>query len=235
MGIGLDKRSRIRETPLFKGVPDSTIGLLAEAGASVSARVGETLWPKGRGRGEVLLLLDGWVGVEALTPDGGRLLLRVLGPDEVIGPVPREGGMELPISAVALTECIGLTWRTEAWERTNGHARALLANLVETQARYINELERRCLCLSGDTVERRLARILLDLCRSVGRSTEGGVEIGLPLRREDLAGLVGSTTCTVSRTMSRWQRAGWIGGTRKRVVVSKRGALARVAGEAYLR
>ncbi len=230
MGNAFEVRSRLKETPLFQGVPESTIALLAEAATTVTAEVGETIWPRGHKESEVLVLLGGWAGVEAMTWDGARVLLRLLGPHDVVGPSQRERAEEVPISAVALARCRGLAWRTESWERANGHARALLANLVVAQARYIGELERRCLGLSGENVERRLARMLLDLCRSAGHRTEDGVEIDLPLRREDLAGLVGSSIYTISRTMSRWERAGWVTGGRKRVVVAERRALADVAG-----
>lgn len=229
MGNEFEIRSRLRETPLFRGVPDSTIALLAEAATAVTAQAGETVWPRGHKESEVLLLLDGWAGVEVVTWDGGRVLLRLLGPHDVLGPSHPEWTEEAPISAVALAQCSAVSWRTDSWERANGHAKALLANLVVAQARYIGELERRCLGLAGENVDRRLARMLLDLCRSAGHSTGDGVEIDLPLRREDLAGLVGSSLYTVSRTMSRWQRAGWVTGGRKQVVVSKRRALADVA------
>lgn len=229
MGNEFEIRSRLRETPLFRGVPDSTIALLAEAATTVTAPAGETVWPRGHKEREVLLLLEGWAGVEVVTWDGGRVLLRLLGPHDVLGPSQPERTEEAPISAVALAQCSAVSWQTDSWERANGHAKALLANLVVAQARYIGELERRCLGLSGENVDRRLARMLLDLCSSAGHLTGDGVEIDLPLRREDLAGLVGSSLYTVSRTMSRWQRAGWVAGGRKHVVVSKRRALADVA------
>mgnify|MGYP001612960404 FL=1 len=229
MGIGFEVRSRLKETPLFRGVRDSTIALLAEAALTITAQAGETLWPRGHKESEVLLLLEGWVGVEAVTWDGGRVLLRLLGPHDVLGPSQPARSQETPITSVALAQCTAVTWRTESWERANGHAKALLANLVVAQARTIGELERRCLGLSGDNVDCRLARMLLDLCRTAGHSTGDGVEIDLPLRREDLAGLVGSTLYTISRTMSRWQRAGWGAGGRKRGVVSPRRARAEMA------
>jgi CRP/FNR family transcriptional regulator len=58
------------------------------------------------------------------------------------------------------------------------------------------------------SVERRVARALLVLERTVGRAGAGGVEIPMPLNRQDLADLGGTTIETAIRIMSRWGKEG---------------------------
>jgi CRP-like cAMP-binding protein len=51
-----------------------------------------------------------------------------------------------------------------------------------------------------------VARCLLRLARQTGQKIEGGVLIGLPLSREDLAKMTGTTLYTVSRILSGWEQ-----------------------------
>ncbi len=62
--------------------------------------------------------------------------------------------------------------------------------------------------LSGERVERRLAHILLKLAARSGRPDGEGRLITLPLSRQDLADMAGTTLETTIRMMSRFNREG---------------------------
>jgi CRP-like cAMP-binding protein len=51
-----------------------------------------------------------------------------------------------------------------------------------------------------------VARCLLRLAGETGQKIGGGVLIGLPLSREDLAKMTGTTLYTVSRILSGWEQ-----------------------------
>jgi CRP/FNR family transcriptional regulator len=58
--------------------------------------------------------------------------------------------------------------------------------------------------LAGARVESRFARLFLKLADRLGRDERGGVFIPLPLSRQELADLTGTTIETAIRVMSRW-------------------------------
>jgi CRP-like cAMP-binding protein len=68
-------------------------------------------------------------------------------------------------------------------------------------------------------VEQRLARTLLRLVRRAGRRVERGVLLDVPLTRQELAEMTGSSLFTVSRVLNRWQDAGVIELRRRRILV----------------
>ena len=68
------------------------------------------------------------------------------------------------------------------------------------------DLTRRLAELTGARVEARFARLFLKLCEQIGRKERGGVFVPMPLSRQELADLTGTTIETAIRIMSRWQK-----------------------------
>jgi CRP-like cAMP-binding protein len=74
-----------------------------------------------------------------------------------------------------------------------------------------------------------VARALLRLARQAGQRAEDGVLIGLPLSREDLAEMTGTTLYTVSRILSHWEQQGFVEAGRERVLIHHPHALVAIA------
>jgi CRP/FNR family transcriptional regulator len=58
------------------------------------------------------------------------------------------------------------------------------------------------------SVEYRVARLFLTLAERLGHKRDGEIFLPLPLSRQDIADLVGTTIETAIRIMSRWQKEG---------------------------
>lgn len=55
-------------------------------------------------------------------------------------------------------------------------------------------------------VEGRFARLFLKLADQIGKPERGGIFVAMPLTRQELADLTGTTIETAIRIMSRWQK-----------------------------
>ena len=86
-------------------------------------------------------------------------------------------------------------------------------------ADQIQELQDRVRELSTERVERRIANALLRLAQQTGQKTPEGVLINLPLSRQDLAEMTGTTLYTVSRILSRWEQEEIVDTGRERVLI----------------
>jgi CRP-like cAMP-binding protein len=93
--------------------------------------------------------------------------------------------------------------------------------MTEVQDRYRE--------LATEKVERRIARTLLRLAAQSGRRVAEGVLIDIPLTRQDIAQMTGTTLFTVSRTLSEWERQGLLSVGRERVVIREPHALVKIA------
>jgi CRP-like cAMP-binding protein len=105
----------------------------------------------------------------------------------------------------------------------------LALNGLRMVAQRFRDLQRRYKELATERVERRVARTLLRLTRQTGKRTAEGVLLDLPLSRQDLGELTGTTLYTVSRILSRWEQEGLIITGRERVTVRKPHGLVSIA------
>ncbi|MCX7976575.1 MAG: helix-turn-helix domain-containing protein, partial [Bellilinea sp.] len=61
--------------------------------------------------------------------------------------------------------------------------------------------------------------------------TSRGVEVNLPLSRQDLAEMIGTTLYTVSRTLSQWESKGLIHTSREQIIILYPHGLVKIAEE----
>src|SRR5690606_8933936 len=141
-----------------------------------------------------------------MTPSGKDVILEIFGSGDPLGGVAVYEGWPFPASAVALedTVCVSIARRDffELLEQHPSLVRGLLAGLTMR----LVELTNRIAELTGGRVEPRFARLFLKLAAEVGRPERGGTFIPVPLSRQELADLGGTTIETAIRIMSRWRR-----------------------------
>jgi CRP-like cAMP-binding protein len=102
-------------------------------------------------------------------------------------------------------------------------------NALGVLASHVREFQNRYRELATERVERRLARTILRLANQTGRKIEEGVLLDLPLTRQDLAEMSGTTLFTVSRILSRWEVDGLILSGRERLVIRFPHGIVRIA------
>jgi CRP/FNR family transcriptional regulator len=85
--------------------------------------------------------------------------------------------------------------------------------------------------LAVERVERRIARMLLKLAASTAQRNTNGLVIDLPLTRQDIADMTGTTVETAIRVMSRFRKEGLITTVRGRVTILDPEGLRDVAEE----
>jgi CRP-like cAMP-binding protein len=107
----------------------------------------------------------------------------------------------------------------------------LALNALRFVAARLHELQVQYRQLATEKVERRVARALLRLVQQAGRRIDSGVVIDLPLSRDDIAQMTGTTLYTVSRIISRFEADGMLEAGRQRIVIRQPHALATVADD----
>jgi CRP/FNR family transcriptional regulator, cyclic AMP receptor protein len=83
----------------------------------------------------------------------------------------------------------------------------------------LNEAQEKAKILALDRADQRLAALLADLGMRNGVKEPQGVRLPMRLTREDMANMVGTTTETVIRIMSRFKRERLVSGTANRLVI----------------
>ena len=83
----------------------------------------------------------------------------------------------------------------------------------------LNEAQEKAKVLALDRADQRLAALLADLAARNGIKDAQGIRLPVRLTRQDMANMIGATTETVIRIMSRFKRAQLVSGTANRLVV----------------
>jgi CRP-like cAMP-binding protein len=124
-----------------------------------------------------------------------------------------------PATAQAEENSSALAWDTAHLRRLVENEPSISLNVMSLMHGYISELQERQKALVTDRVEQRIARNLLKLASQSGKKIEEGVLIDLPLTRQDIAEMSGTTLFTVSRTLNEWERDGLLKIGREKVVI----------------
>ena len=175
------------------------------------------------------ILVEGQVRLTEVTADGQQVLVRFVRAGEAIGLIAALEDTVYPLAAQAVEDCLALAWDGLTLEQLMERYPRIAINGLGLVSRRWHEVEERYRELATERVERRVAQALLRLVRQLGRKVEGGILIDLPLTRQDLAEMTGTTLYTVSRILSRWEQQNLVKNGRERVLIRYPHGLARIA------
>lgn len=165
---------------------------------------GETIFREGDAADRIYFLVLGRVKI--VKAAGGRdVILEILGPGEPVGAVAVFERRPFPAGAVTLEGSSILSIPEREFfallEKRPEMMRHLLAGLTYR----LMMVNKRLADMTG-SAEYRAARLFLTLADRVGLQKDDGTYIPLPLSRQEIADLIGTTLETAIRLMSRWQK-----------------------------
>jgi len=196
----------LRRIPLFRRLAPEERARIAEHARLKQFARGEELFCEGDPGDALLVIVEGRVKIFKSTASGKQIILEIFGAGEPLGAVAVYEGAQFPASALALedTTCIRVEAR-DFFQLLEQHP-VLVRGLLSGLSLRIAELTRRLTELSGGRVETRFARLFLKLAEQMGREAQGGIFVPMPLHRQELADLTGTTIETCIRIMSRWEK-----------------------------
>ena len=219
----------LRRSALFRRLTPDDRQRLAAVATLRAFEKGTTLFSEGDGSESLYTVVTGRVKVFKTTPRGTDVILELFGPGDPVGAVAVYESRPYPASAIALepTSCL-LIPRQAFFALLEGYPTMVRGLLVGLTHRLV-ELTNRLTELSGGRIEGRLARFLLKLGTDIGQRRDDGVFIPLVLSRQELADMIGTTSETSIRVMSRWGKDDIIRTDKDGFVVINRPALETVA------
>jgi CRP/FNR family transcriptional regulator, nitrogen oxide reductase regulator len=219
----------LRRITLFRRVSAADRARVAEVSHLRHFDRGELIFAEGDPPDVFLTIVEGRVKVFKATPAGKEIILEIFGPGDPLGAVAVYESVPLPASAVALepSECLSIA-RQDFFRLLEQHP-ALVRGLLSSLTIRLAELTRRLVELTGTRVEARFARLFLKLADQMGTPERGGTYVAMPLARQELADLTGTTIETAIRIMSRWQKDEVVRTDKDGFVITDRAALEATA------
>ncbi len=199
---------------LFDGLSYELEALLRRTATPRSYRAGQVLMFEEDEADQFLLLTDGRVRVWRTSTGGTAMTVHMMGPGTMPGCVAGLRQIPYPATVTALTDIRALSWPSDRMRQLVAAHPALAGNFLQMIAERNEEMLQRLHEVSTLPVAQRVARALLRLAAD---GASGGQGVQVALSRQDLAELTATTLHSVSRLVSRWQRAGIVAAGRKRV------------------
>lgn len=180
--------------------------------------------------GMVYLIESGWVKLVLPTPEGKECLLAIRTGGELFGEICLSGQITRLETAVAMQEAMIQQMPHRSF-LTGLKQESLLEGLVQYLAERVEEQQEIISVMATADSERRLARTLLYLSRSLGRMDSGGTCIEHRISHQELSEMVGTTRTRVGIFLKKFRELGLIRLTEKRCLVIEKSQMEEYIAE----
>ncbi|HEV8597396.1 MAG TPA: Crp/Fnr family transcriptional regulator [Candidatus Dormibacteraeota bacterium] len=171
---------------------------------------GQMLLQQGEESDHVILIRSGIVKISAGTEEGHTVLLGIRMSGDIVGELAAMDGAPRSATLLASGKVVGQRIERsqfQAFLRSQPDIALLVTRTVGDRLRMAN---RRRVEFGGYSVKVRVARILVELGRSLGRETRRGMSIDLDLTHPELAQITGAAVVSVQKALRELRRQGLI-------------------------
>lgn len=156
---------------------------------------------------------------------GREATVAILGPSQIVGILGFWTADAFRLSTRALTRGSAI-----------GVPVALAHRLCEESSEFALLLGRQALArldraydaiadLGHSRVEQRMLAVLTSVGKDFGKQTDGGMQLDVPLTRQDIADLAHTTVETAIRTLRNWEKAGYLATRERQITILDLGGL----------
>jgi len=212
----------------FQHLDSTILSAMLSVSRSLTLKAGEVLLYQGDYIHSFYLLQSGGMRLVSYTEDGQCIALKVYGEGDVFGLLAISGSYPHPtqIEAIQESTLIGIDGQD---------ARALMLDypqlaltIIDLLTAHVHEGHDRVRHMATKRIDRRLAQSLLKMCEKFGRLMGDNILIDIPMTQRDLAEFTGTTVETINRTLTQWEKQGWLICSHKRLEICDREALQAV-------
>lgn len=188
--------------PIFSGLREEQLKEISSLIVRRKYKKGQVIFFEGDVLNKLYIIHRGKVKIYKYTKEGKEQILYILSEGEFIGDMHLLKSEKSEFNAEALEDVMICTFTKEDFENIIKNNPAITMNVLEKMHDRILSLENLVKTLSTKDVESRLASMLIGFGENFGVETKEGVEISIPLNREDMANFIGITRETISRKLT---------------------------------
>jgi len=166
------------------------------------------------------IVKEGTVKCVKSTPEGKECTLKMLMPGDLFccDAAAFEGACH-PGTAQPMGDVSILRMSKKAYFEMLRRNPDAAIEVIKYLGNRLNEAQEKTKVLAFDRADQRLASLLLDLAARNGIKDPHGIRLIVRLTRQDMANMVGITTETAIRIMSRFKRDRLVSGTANRLII----------------
>lgn len=226
----LDVRLQVlHQVPFFVDLDHPQVAEINSVFTAHGYQAGETIYFAGDTATRLYVVATGKVKLLRHTLAGQEVLLDILASGEFFGSLAALGDEAYADTAQAQTGCCVLSIAAEDFQSILERYPPVALKVIDLTAARLQAAHETIRQLSAHSVEQRIAAVLLKLAEKVGEESEEGLLIQMPLSRQDVAALTGTTVETASRVLSQFRKNGLIQSGRQWIAVADQEGVAALA------
>lgn len=218
------------QVPFFAGLPQTELEKINRLFREVGYGPSETICFAGDPAERLFVVADGRIKLMRHSLTGKNVLLDLLAPGEFFGSLSMLDDAVYPDTAEAHTQTCVLSISADDFRQILEQNPPVVLKVLDITAVRLRAAQEQVQQLSALPVEGRIANLLLVLGKKFDQPEAEGLLIQVPLAREDIAAMTGTTPETASRVMSQFQKDGLIRTGRQWVAISDQVVLEQIAG-----
>ncbi len=224
-----DVAARLREFPTFSKLSAPGLTAFAELATLSAFQSGDRILVEDEPASGFYVVFSGRVKMLRSLANGRNVVLGLFEPGELFGTVAALGARTCGSSIVAMERTLCLKLDRDDLVALCERRPQLIGELLPLLTRQLVECRNCIVEMTCYRAEIRFAQLLLKLAERVGRPLDGGTFIPVPLSRQELADMAGTTLETCIRVMSRWRKNGVVDTERDGFLIRERAILAELA------
>lgn len=213
----------VRATPLFSAIPHDTAQSLIGGHGARTYDKGSVLFQQGTPADCFYVILDGWVKIYRITPDGTEAVVGVFRRGETFAEAAIFLGGRYPVSAEAVTHARLLAIDGDSFRRRIHQEPDLALAMLASSSQHLKFLVEHIEQIKVLDAPQRVADFLLRLCGQ----HDGACTIELPYEKSLIAKRLGMKPESLSRALSKLRPLG-VAVEREKVTINDIVALRRL-------
>ncbi len=198
----------LRQSQLFADLPSEDLRTVAAGCSLRTLQKGETLFREGERAEGFYVMQTGAVSIYRLTPDGREQIICVFRPPESFAEVTLATIETYPANASALESSRVIVVNRTHFRDLVRRQPELALHMLASMSLHLKHLVQSLQDMKGRQIECRLADWLLQLSPAAAAGCP--TVLTMPIPKKTLAGQLGVTSETLSRTFARFRREGMI-------------------------
>ncbi len=209
----------LKKLTVFSGLSHEDLEKISEISVERKLRKNMPVFMEGEPGEAFYYVKSGKVKIYRTYEDGREHIVHILGEGDVFGEATLFSGIAYPASASVYEDSVIGAIRNSDLERLILQSPGLSLKIIKLLTSKLVQAQYKIRDLTFNDVFSRTAAQLLKLAGDHGKQSDKGIVINIPLSRQELAEMAGTTRETVSRVLSKFRKEKSIAEQEERIVI----------------
>ncbi|MGH4140288.1 Crp/Fnr family transcriptional regulator [Clostridium sp.] len=212
-----------KKVPIFSFLSDDELIKIINMTGNKVYNKGDVLCSQGEKSDTLFIINEGQVKISKLTKEGKEQIVHIFTGGDFFGELSLFSSDELcNFDAYAISKVKICTLTKQDMDKIIMSNPKISLKLLQVISKRLSQTENLAQNLATNDAEIRIAFMLLEFGEEYGTSTSQGLQINLPINREEMASYVGVTRETISRKLSIFEDLGIISLKGNKVLIIKK-------------